>query len=250
MANKLEKGRTFNPGDTVEAADLNLLVDGADALKGIISEQTQVPAATGDHILIVDASDSGNLKKALISSLPGAGTVTTVSVSPTAEITTVFTIGVASPATTPDISFAFKNQVQRTFLAGAVSGSAKPSFRAILPVDTSLLTTVAAYTIDLDAGNTFWKVLPDATGARTFLLKNGSPGQISKVIVQQAAAPGGNTVAWDTDAGADIVRWPAGTPPVMSTGAHATDIYEFTVLQVGGGIHNYYGIRWGAAFDV
>ena len=40
--------------------------------KAMISSQTEVAVATGDFILLGDTSDSNNLKKAPISSLPGS----------------------------------------------------------------------------------------------------------------------------------------------------------------------------------
>lgn len=53
------------------------LIDNTNLSKTVITAQTQVTPETTDSILISDASDSGNLKKSLISALPIATDTTT-----------------------------------------------------------------------------------------------------------------------------------------------------------------------------
>jgi hypothetical protein len=244
MAAQIQKGHTYNSGDVVDAPDLNAHVDEAIArvTGGLISEQpTETPLLPTSELLVRTAA--GALRKRAVSTL-GVGTVTSVGLTmPLPFIITMTPPGTPNPMVgSGTFGVAFRDQAAGKVLAGPLSGSdTTPSFRVIAPSDINDLVTIAAYDIDLDQGNTFWKVLPDTGAARTFKLKNGTPGQTIRVIVQQGAAPGTNTVIWDTFAGPDVIRWPHGTHPGMTTGASATDIYQFTVLKVGAGIHNYYG---------
>jgi hypothetical protein len=212
------------PGEVVDPDDLNNLVDLATALGPLVSSQTAVTADVADSIIISDASDSGNLKKALISTLPGAGTVTSVNwdtLNPTP--TTIFSGGVTAPSTAAKITFGLKNQNPNVFLAGPASGTtgSTPGFRALVPKDTETLHSISATTIDCSLGNAFSKVLTAPTN--TFLLQNGIAGQIVKIWLRQYSGHG--TVAWNTAPA--TLYWRGGIVPVMNTTAGNVDIYTF-----------------------
>jgi hypothetical protein len=238
MSNQLLKGRSFSPGDTVDAADLNNLVDLAIALGPLVSAQPSVSAATGDSIIISDVSDSGNLKKALVSSLPGAGTVTSVSTVIDSG-SAVLNFSVGSPTTTPVFHLGLDNQGPGKVLIGPVSGAATtPTFRVLTPADlpSATVQNISASTIDCTLGNVFNKTLTVASN--TFHLTNGDSGQVIKVRVQQTPA-GTATLAWVADTGS--IRWPSGTAPVLTTGGGRIDMFEFVCM----GGNAFYGIRWG-----
>jgi hypothetical protein len=227
----------------VDPADLNNLVDLATAEPGLITEQLPNVGATGTDKVVLNRA--GVLHSALVSSLPSGATSVGVAATPTG----VFQV-TGSPVTGSGvINVIMRVQTGNKILAAPADGSSGDvAFRALMPPDVNKLIVVAAHIIDLDLGNTFFKSL---TSNDTLRLKNGTPGQVIKVIVIQGAAPGNFTCAWAADSGTDFLRWPGGTPPVMTTGgAGRTDIYEFTLLQTGAGPNNYYGVRTGANFDV
>jgi hypothetical protein len=233
----------------VDAADLNLLVDGATSLPPLITDISHavVNAANGDKALLVRG---GVLKQADISTFPNLAGVTSVGLSmPTPFLISMTPPGALNPVTgTGTFNVTFRDQAAGKVLAGPVSGAdTTPAFRVLAPSDVTDLVTVTSTTINFDLGNTFYKSITTPTLALD--LTNGTPGQVIKVILIQNSA-GHSTVAWNAP-GSGVLRWPGGTPPVMSTGpVGTTDIYEFTLLKVSTGPNNYYGVRWGVAFDV
>jgi hypothetical protein len=85
---QIQKGHTYANGDQVTASNLNNLADSAVLLPGAITDQTALTAntvATGDTVLLHDASASA-LKKASASDLLNSGLAITTSAlaSPTA----------------------------------------------------------------------------------------------------------------------------------------------------------------------
>jgi hypothetical protein len=213
----------------VDGAALNNIIDQASALKGIIADQTGVTANPADYVLLTDTSDSGNLRKALVSTLPGAGTVTTVSA--TALPTAIFGISVGTPTTTPAIALTTKVQGPGKFLAGPVSGAAAtPTFRFINPADIAVdEVAIAATPLDWSLGISFTKSLT-ATWAPTF--SNPTAGQTIRIMV---ANTGAFDINWPT--GISGVYWPAGTAPTMTHGAGKHDLYT---------IHYSLGHYWGS----
>jgi hypothetical protein len=213
---QLDTVNTFVDGDTVNAASMNNIVDQASTLKGIILDQTPIAAAVdpaADLVLVYDASADA-LRKALVQALPSG--VTTVDA--TATPTSVFNINVATPSTTPVIALSMDVQAANKVLAGPISGAATtPAFRVLAPSDIPIATvSVAAQTVDWSLGNTFSKVL---SANISFIFTNPSEGQTIRLRVQQDAS---HTVAWTS-----AIRWPGGTPPVMTTGAGRIDIFTF-----------------------
>jgi hypothetical protein len=236
MSNQLLKGRSFSPGDTVDAADLNNLVDLATALEGLVSSQGSVGIANTDLLLVMRPGTPNTLKKALVSTLPGAGTVTSFSAGNCAPL---FTTSEATVTTTPALTFNLSNAGPNKVLIGPVSGSpTAPTYRALVPADlpSATVQNISASTIDCTLGNVFNKTLTVASN--TFHLTNGDSGQVIKVRVQQTPA-GTATLAWVADSGS--IRWPSGTAPVLTTGGGHIDIFEFVCM----GGNAFYGICWG-----
>jgi hypothetical protein len=232
MANQLLKGRSFSPGDTVDADDLNNLVDLAIALPAIIIDVSHaaVNATTGDKALLVRA---GALKQADVSTFPNGVTTVTLAATPTS----IF--GVHVDAGPPDVALTLSldNQGPHKVLAGPASGTATPSFRTLVPADTAIdVVPITGTDVDFTLGNVFSKTLPNTT-AITLTLKNGASGQTIKVWAQQYSG-GGKLLHW-TSAGS--IRWPGGVEPIITAGGGHIDIYEF--LCMGG--DNYYGTVWG-----
>jgi hypothetical protein len=246
MANQFEKGRAFSPGDTVEAADLNNLVDLATGISGLIAEQsTAAPdQPTLDTVLFWDSSAAppNRLRKCTVSAI-AAGTVTSVGL--TVAPTSIFNLGgTASPITTfGTFAFSLKVQNRNLFLAGSPTTNATvPTFRAIVPADIFTDVPIAAHAIDLTLGNLFTKTLANGDQGFTFTDGTGTPGQVFKVRLQRAASGGTGVITWSAlGAGGDI-KWPGGTVPVMTVGANKVDIFEFVCTAN----NKYAGIRWGA----
>jgi hypothetical protein len=225
MAAQLSKGHTYNPGDVVDAADLNALVDAATALTGLITDVSHgvVTATTGDKVLV---SRGGVLKQADVSTFPGG--VTTLGVTLSAEIGAVFQITVATPGTTPNIHFDFDTQTRRTFLAAPVGAGAKPSFRAISPADLPVESVdIAAAAIDCTLGNVFTKTLPTGAGTFNMAINNLADGQTIRVGIINNAA-GNKNVSWSVDLG--LFMWRGGVTPTVTATASAKDIFTFTKI--------------------
>jgi hypothetical protein len=206
----------------VNAAGLNNLIDQATALTGLIQNQTVLePAAidpANDRVMIYDASAAG-LRRALVSALQGTGTVTSVSM--TVAPTTIFSVAIANPTSAPAIAFTTKPQLANAVLAGPVTGSGIPTFRALVPTDIPTATvTIAASLIDWNLGGTFFKDLGLVGGPVVFTFSNPNEGQTIRVGVLQGSPV--RTVAWP-----GAVRWPGGTVPVMTATSGRTDIYTF-----------------------
>jgi hypothetical protein len=223
MANQFSKGHVFVPGEVVDPDDLNNLVDLATALGPLVSSQPAVTADVADSIIISDASDSGNLKKALISTLPGAGTVTSVGLI--ANPTSVFGVTGSPVTASGSITLSLDIQTAHKVLAGPTSGSSAPAFRTLLPADLTTGTqTIAINTIDWSLGNTFFQN-PGVGVPRTFSFTNVAPGQTIKVILFQ---PGGATAAWSYG----TLLWKGGAAPALTTTINHTDVYTFTAEGV------------------
>jgi hypothetical protein len=209
------------PGEVVDPDDLNNLVDLATALGPLVSSQTAVTADVADSIIISDASDSGNLKKALISTLPGAGTVTSVGLI--ANPTSVFGVTGSPVTASGNITLSLDIQTAHKVLAGPTSGSSAPAFRTLLPADLTVGTqTILAAAIDWSLGNTFFK---SVTGTTTFSFTNVTPGQVIKVILFQT---GGATAAWSYG----TILWKGGAAPALTTTINHTDVFTFVAEGV------------------
>jgi hypothetical protein len=202
-------------------------VDLATALGPLVSSQPAVTADVADSIIISDASDSGNLKKALISTLPGAGTVTSVLWDTGYPLpTTVFNASVVGSTGAAKIRLGMNVQSPGKFMAGPISGSpVAPGFRSIAPSDLPTGTNpISAMAIDFSLGMVFYKTL---SVNANFTFANPSQGQTVRVQVIQATSGGPFTVAWTTTP----VYWPGGVDPVMTTRAGGIDIYTFTFIN-------------------
>ena len=93
------KGTSFTDGVTgdVTAAKLHALVDAATPVAGLVTDRTaETSVASGDQVLIADASDSNALKKMTVTNLfktdvsitSGTGTAGTVAIGPTGDTNT------------------------------------------------------------------------------------------------------------------------------------------------------------------
>jgi len=93
------KGTSFTDGVTgdVTAAKLHALVDAATPVAGLVTDRTaETSVASGDLVLISDASDSNALKKMTVTNLfktdvsitSGTGTAGTVAIGPTGDTNT------------------------------------------------------------------------------------------------------------------------------------------------------------------
>jgi hypothetical protein len=231
MANQLNKGRTFNPGDTVEAADLNNLVDLATALEGIISNQGADTVILATDKLLFWRSP-GVLHRGLVSTMPGAGTVTNVAWDTGyPQPTSVFSGSVQNNSTTPQIRLSLDNQTANKVLIGPVSGSAAaPTFRKLVPADlpsaNDVIDVAASHIIDCALGNVFWFTMPEGAGTTTLHINNMADGQTIRVAVIQNSG-GNRIIAFD---GTNVV-WPNGTDPVLTAGptnGGARDLFTFT----------------------
>lgn len=219
MANQLLKGRSFVPGDTVDADDLNNLVDLAVALPAIIIDASHpvVSALAGDKALLVRA---GALKQADVNTFP-LGVSSVSAVIDTGASVLAFTV--ATPTTTPAIHIGLDNQTGNTVLASPANGSTGvPAFRALVPTDIPITTiTIAAGTIDWNLGSSFFQnLVGTAHSNRNFIFTNTNEGQTIRVALLQGAND--IHVTWPS------VRWPNGTAPVMTPTSGRTDIYTFS----------------------
>lgn len=103
-----------------------------------ISELPDAGAITGAEL--VEIVQSGTNVKSTVSAIGagGAGTVTSFS---SGNLTGLFTTNVATPTTTPALSFGFENQNANTVLAGPTTApAAAPTFRALVAADIPSLS--------------------------------------------------------------------------------------------------------------
>jgi hypothetical protein len=220
LPDRLQTGHAYVDGDTVNAANLNAVVNEATALKGFITELPAVTAVPTDYVLISDTSAAGALKQALVSDLPEG--VTSVALT----MPSGFTVG-GSPVTgAGTFAVTMQNQGAGKFFASPDLSTGAPAFRAITSVDLALSPVViAAYTIDWHLGNVFTKVLP-GNAVYTFNHANSVDGQTIKVIIQQQGSGGTGQVAWSAT---PLLYWRGnGAVPVLTTGPGRRDIFTFT----------------------
>jgi hypothetical protein len=224
VPDQLSKGQTFTDGDTVNAATLNALVDQGTILQGSIMEQTALAGVADptDQVLVYDASAAG-LRRAAFSQFPAS--VTSVSAG---NLAGVFTTSVASPTSTPALSFAMATASANKFLASPADGTLGAlSMRKMAVGDLALAgVAIAATAIDWSLGNVFTKSM---TGNHVFTFSNMLDGQIIRVRLLQNAAW---TATWP-----GTVLWRGGTVPVVTAIVGRRDIFTFT--YIGGVIYGY-----------
>jgi hypothetical protein len=193
-AQDISKGHTFVDGDTVHASDLNTLVDSATILETFISNKSVATPLATDNFLF-DQGSTSTLKAVSLANLLSAGNAL--------NLTTVRTAN--------------------TFLGGPGSGAtAAPTFRALVPADTSMATnTAGGTTIDCSIARTFSRTLAANT---TYTLTNIPDGDTVTVAVKQAAAGGPYTTTITVAGG---VTWKGGVAPVQTTTANKTDLFTF-----------------------
>jgi hypothetical protein len=216
---ELQKGQTFVDGQTVNAANLNNLVDLGIALEGLISDKTDtVPAAT-DYILFWKG---GSLFKCKFSELPAQ--VSSVALAmPTNELAVT-----GSPVTsTGTLTAAWKNQPGNKFFAGNGTGvGTTPTFRLLGAEDMAIASVViAATTIDWSLGNVFFKQLVTSSTSIGFV--NVQDGQTIQVLINQDGV-GGRTVGFPSH-----LWWRGGAYPVQAKVANTIDIWTFTAYGSG-----------------
>jgi len=193
-AQDMSKGHTFTDGDTVHAADLNTLVDGATILHTFISNKAVTTPLTSD-LFIFDQASTNTLKAVSLASLLTAGNALDTSTVRAANV----------------------------FYGGPISGaSAAPTFRALVPADTSDATnTAGGTTVDCSLARTFDRTLSANT---LYTLTNISDGETVTVAVHQAASGGPYTATFTVAGG---VTWRGGTAPTQTTTASKIDLYTF-----------------------
>lgn len=192
-AQDLSTGNNFTDGDTVNAAALNNSINNATILPTFLSNKGSGAPISSDLFLFYQGGTT-SLKQASLGSLFSAG-----------------------------LGFSTKNA--NTFYSGPASGgSATPTFRTMVPHDTTVATnaTVSA-TLDASLARTFTRTLSANT---TFTVANMLDGETISVLVQQAASGGPYTAAWSG------IAWRGGTAPVQTATANKRDIY--TIIKIGG----------------
>lgn len=231
---EIDTTRTWLPGDSVDAAKMNEIIDQAIAEPAMISgKTTATPVASTDYVMFWDASDLSALKKCKMDAVTGV-----TNVAMTATPSGIFDVAVTNPTGAASIALSLDQQEddangQNTVLACPSNGTlGNPSFRALLPKDlTNPARNIPAFLVDCLLGTVFFKQI-DMTGSHTLTLNNGITGQIFRVWVQRTAGSG--TLNWSSDGS---IRWPGGTVPVLTAGVNAVDIFTFVCV----GAHSYYG---------
>lgn len=239
---QIDTVKTWVPGDSVDAAGMNNIIDEAFAETALITGQTAgTPDPATDYVIFYDAAGTA-LKKCKVETLLGSGSLTDVDSAATPAFINLVT-------TTPGagerlITLSFDAQGSNKVLAAPSDGtSGQPGFRTLVPADMTVANRdISVYTIDCSLSNVFSKTLPD-NAAHTFVLINGASGQVIKVWLKRFGTGGTGVINWSATGG--DIRWPGGTVPVMTTGADKIDIFEFLCT----GANHFHGIRWGADFQ-
>lgn len=226
---------TLNSGGYPEAAGnvITLFRDSSIALKIVGKDASAITVWTSDGLedsLVLLASTS-NAKGASLIGVEDAGN---------------FFAGDDQEAVNQDIGGSYlKNTVDRTgitatytFASGGVIAMADQEIQRALLVDYAVkhntITSVSGVlTLDLVTGNSFSTTLfenvtsividnPPATGIR---------GDLSILFIQDSGG-GAFTVAWPTT-GANPVKWPGGTAPVITTTNSAEDEITLRTFTAG-----------------
>jgi hypothetical protein len=215
---ELQKGQTFVDGQTVNAANLNNLVDLGIALEGLISDKTDTVPALTDYVLFWKG---GSLFKCKFSELPAQ--VSSVALAmPTNELAVT-----GSPVTTTGtLTAAWKNQPGNKFFAGnGVGAGTTPTFRLLGAEDMAIASvTVAATTVDWSLGNLFYK---QVTADTTFSFTNPQDGQTIQVIIAQDGV-GNHNVNMPHH-----IWWRGAAFPIPSFVPNVADIWTFTCYGTG-----------------
>jgi hypothetical protein len=209
----LQSGETYVDGQTVDASRLNNMINGADALPGLISGQASATPAGADEVLLLKG---GVLKRATVTALNVAGSgVTSVAMT----VPTGFAVGGSPVTTTGTLAVTLSSQTGNKVLrSAAAGGAATPAFRATDARDLYVASVnIAASNIDWSLGTKFWKSL---SGNITFTFSNNEDGMGIKVAV----FTNGHTTNWPA-----AVVWPGGTEPTDSVSG--TDLYELDILN-------------------
>jgi hypothetical protein len=130
-------------------------------------------------------------------STPSSGSVSSFS---SGSLSPLFTTSVATPTSTPALSFSLSNAAQNSVFAGPASGgTGAPSYRALVPLDTANLSTVsfsATPTFNAASFSNFKITLTGNVTSST--LSNAVAGQtLIFEIVQDGT--GGHTFVWPTN---------------------------------------------------
>jgi hypothetical protein len=123
-------------------------------------------------------------------------------------------------------------------MQGALLSS--PHLRNYSETSPTVGISSGALTLDLGSGNVFEVLLTQNVTSISLLQPPpaGRAGSCSLILRQDAT--GGRTVAWPSS-----VKWADGTPPIMTSVAHAVDIYAL-VTRDGG--TTWYGFAGGQNF--
>jgi len=119
----------------------------------------------------------------------GTGTVTSFS---SGNLSPLFTTSVATPTTTPALSFALSTQIANTVFAGPVSGvAAAPTFRALVVADFPTVNgNVGSFTYASITVNAQGLITAAASGAApTGTVTSFSAGNIGTIITSSVATP-------------------------------------------------------------
>ena len=135
-------------------------------------------------------------------------------------------------------SLAAKDVVEAGDLAaGALDGIAfdmqdqrltRPELKDFSETSTTPAVSAGALTLDFEAGNVFEVILSENVATLTFANPPAAGRAGSCTLILKQDATGGRIVAWPGS-----VRWPGGTPPLVTAAANAIDVYAFITRDAG-----------------
>jgi hypothetical protein len=133
--------------------------------------------------------------------------------------------------------------------AGAVDGIpvnmqdqqlTRPELRDFSETSTTPAVSAGALTLDLETGNVFEVTLTEDVATLT-LANPPTAGRVgSCTLILKQDATGGRTLTWPGS-----VRWPGGTPPLVTAAANGVDVYAFVSRDAG---TTWYGFPGGRDF--
>lgn len=179
---------------------------------------TQISPSTAGFVLTSNGTSADPTFQAPATS----GTVTSVAMTVPAFLSVS-----GSPITSSGtLAVTLATETANTVFAGPASGAAAaPTFRALTVADETIAThaqgtVTTTTTIDWSQSNVFTMTL---TSGDTCVVSfsNALSGQVIVVEATNGSSGGTGVITWPT------VKWAGGTPPTMTVGTAALDVYTF-----------------------